>query len=164
MFKPGQKVWHVDGTRSGVVLDCEGGRVYIEQDNGAELDLPEADVTGKAPDPNSRANKPTDNRGMPKSANAFPPRPLLSSDITSEHIRVLHIIPVRTVQAIAALYDRATNGAKFNTLAHAAKLNVIAEFSAVPFRVMQEYRDRPGELGLLMGKGIADRRSNQLRS
>ena len=37
MFSVGQRVWHRDGKRSGKVLECEGGRVYIEQDNGAEL-------------------------------------------------------------------------------------------------------------------------------
>ena len=36
--------------------------------------------------------------------------------------------------------------------------DVIAEITAVPYRTMREYRDRPGELGLLMGKGLADSR------
>jgi hypothetical protein len=35
-------------------------------------------------------------------------------------------------------------------------LNVNAEITAVPYRMMREYSDRPGELGLLMGKGPAD--------
>jgi hypothetical protein len=38
----------------------------------------------------------------------------------------------------------------------AGKLNMIAEITAVPYRTMRVYRDRPGELGLLMGKGLAD--------
>ena len=35
MFSAGQRVWHRDGRRSGIVLECDGDRVYIEQDNGA---------------------------------------------------------------------------------------------------------------------------------
>jgi hypothetical protein len=38
----------------------------------------------------------------------------------------------------------------------AEKLNVIADITAVPYRTM--YSDRPGELGLLMGKGLVDSR------
>ncbi|MFL5284831.1 MAG: hypothetical protein ACJ8AW_28620 [Rhodopila sp.] len=45
---------------------------------------------------------------------------------------------------------------KFSALGVAEKLNVIAKVTAVPYRTMQEYSDRPGELLLLMGKGLAD--------
>ena len=38
----------------------------------------------------------------------------------------------------------------------AKKLNFIAEVTAVPYRTMQEFGDRPGELRLMMGKGLAD--------
>ena len=39
MFSVGQRIWHRDGKRSGVVLECDGGRVFIEQDNGAKRDV-----------------------------------------------------------------------------------------------------------------------------
>jgi hypothetical protein len=32
------------------------------------------------------------------------------------------------------------------------------DITAVPYRTMREYIGRPGELGLLMGKGLADSR------
>jgi len=155
MFATGQRVWHIDGTRSGTVLECVGGRVYIEQDNGAELDFPARDLSATAPA--AHAAKSTDSRGMPASGQALPPRALTPRDITPEHLRVLSVIPVRTLQAIAALFERAPGAGKFSALDHAAKLNAVAGITAVPYRVMQQYSDRPGELGLLMGKGIADR-------
>jgi hypothetical protein len=37
MFSMGQRVWHRDGKHSCKVLKCDGGQVYIEQDNGVEL-------------------------------------------------------------------------------------------------------------------------------
>ena len=49
MFSVGQKVWQRDGTRSGKVLKIEGDRVYIEQDNGAELDFRASDLTATQP-------------------------------------------------------------------------------------------------------------------
>ena len=71
---------------------------------------------------------------------------------------MLNIVPVRTLQAVAALFERKPRAGKFSALDVAEKLNVIAEITAVPYRTMREYSDRPGELGLLMGKGIADSR------
>ena len=50
MFSVGQRVWHRDGKRSGKVLECDGGRVYLEQDNGAELEFPETELTAAPPD------------------------------------------------------------------------------------------------------------------
>jgi hypothetical protein len=73
-------------------------------------------------------------------------------------VRVLGIVPERTLQAVAALFERRPNAGKFSALDAAKKLNVIAEITAVPYRTMREYSDRPGELGLLMGKGLADSR------
>jgi hypothetical protein len=67
-------------------------------------------------------------------------------------------VPVRTLQAVAALFERRPGAGKFSALNVAEKLNVIAEITAVPYRTMREYSDRPGELGLLMGKGLADSR------
>ena len=57
-----------------------------------------------------------------------------------------------------ALFERKPRAGKFSALDIAEKLNVIAEITAVPYRTMREYSDRPGELGLLMGKGLADSR------
>lgn len=49
MFSAGQRVWHRDGQRSGTVLECDGDRVYIAQDNGAELDFRASDLTATPP-------------------------------------------------------------------------------------------------------------------
>ena len=86
----------------------------------------------------------------------MPNRNLVAADITPEHNRVLGIIPTRTVQAVAAVFERRSGTGKFSALTVAEKLNVISEITAVPYRTMREYRDRPGELGLLMGKGLTD--------
>ncbi len=158
MFSMGQRVWHRDGKRSGKVLECEGGRVYIEQDNGAELDFPESEMTATPPTAGQDSHtRPMEGRLAPKQAGyVMPNRNLVAADITPEHTRVLGMVPTRTVQAIAALYEQGSGARKFSALDVAGKLNVIAEVTAVPYRTMREYRDRPGELGLLMGKGLAD--------
>lgn len=158
MFSVGQRVWHRDGQRSGAVLDCDGDRVFIAQDNGAELDFRASDLTATPPSSaKAPGAKPRDSRGATRSvAYVMPSRTLTSGDITQEHVRVLGIVPVRTLQAVAALFERRPRGGKFSALDVAAKLNVIAEITAVPYRTMREYSDRPGELGLLMGKGRAD--------
>ena len=49
MFSVGQRVWHRDGQRSGVVLECDGDQVFIAQDNGAELDFRASDLTATPP-------------------------------------------------------------------------------------------------------------------
>lgn len=158
MFSEGQRVWHRDGKRSGTVLECDRGRVYIEQDNGAELDFPESEVTATPPAAGQDSHtRPMEGRLASKQAGyAMPKRNLVAADITPEHTWVLGIVPTRTVQAVAALYERRAGARKFSALDVAGKLNVIAEVTAVPYRTMREYRDRPGELGLLMGKGLAD--------
>ena len=149
MFSVGQRVWHRDGQRSGTVLECDGDQVFIVQDNGAELDFRASDLT-VTPPPSSEAAR--------SAASVVPNRSLTSGDITPEHVRVLNIVPVRTLQAVAALFERKPRAGKFSALGVAEKLNVIAEITAVPYRTMREYSDRPGELGLLMGKGLADSR------
>jgi len=158
MFSVGQRVWHRDGRRSGKVLECEGDRVFIEQDNGAELDFRAADLTATPPAGTAAAGAArTDAR--PASARdtyVMPHRTLTAADITPEHVQVLGLIPVRTVQAVAALYERRPKAGRFSALDVAGKLNLIAQVTAVPYRTMREYRDRPGELGMLMGKGLAD--------
>ena len=49
MFSVGQRVWHRDGKRSGKVLECDGDRVFIEQDNGAELDFRASELSATPP-------------------------------------------------------------------------------------------------------------------
>jgi len=166
MFSVGQRVWHRDGKRSGKVLECDGGRVFIEQDNGAELDFPESEVTAAPPTAGQISHtRSKDGSSVPKHAMyVMPNRQLVAADITPEHTRALRIVPSRTVQAVAALYERRSGARKFTALDVAGKLNIIAEITAVPYRTMWEYRDRPGELGLLMGKGLADSQKGILRS
>lgn len=149
MFSVGQRVYHRDGRRSGKVLECDGDRVFIEQDNGAELDFKASDLTATPPEGGAMAP------GSQK-AYAMAERVLTTADITPEHVRVLGIIPVRTVQAVAALFERRPTAGKFSALSTAQKLNLIAEITAVPYRTMREFSDRAGELGLMMGKGLAD--------
>ncbi|HEX3350738.1 MAG TPA: hypothetical protein VHS58_21825 [Acetobacteraceae bacterium] len=156
----GQRVWHRDGHRSGTVVECDGDRVFIAQDNGAELDFRASDLTATPP-PGAKASgaKLSESREAASSTGyAAPSRTLTPGDMTPEHVRVLGIVPVRTLQAVAALFERRPRAGKFSALDVAAKLNVITEITAVPYRTMREYSDRPGELGLLMGKGLADSR------
>lgn len=158
MFSVGQTVWHRDGKRSGRVLECDGGRVFIEQDNGAELDFPESELT-VTPPAGGQSSHTRSKDGCSATQQAryvMPNRNLVAADITPEHTRVLGVVPTRTVQAVAALYERKSGARKFSALDVAGKLNVISEITAVPYRTMRECRDRPGELGLLMGKGLAD--------
>jgi hypothetical protein len=160
MFSVGQKVWHRDGQRSGTVLECDGDRVFIAQDNGAELDFWASDLTATPPPgaKTSGAKLKDDREATRSAAYVMPSRTLTSGDITPEHVRVLGIVPVRTLQAVAAVFERRPRAGKFSALEVAEKLNVIAEITAVPYRTMREHSDRPGELGLLMGKGLADSR------
>jgi hypothetical protein len=158
MFSVGQRVWHRSGQRSGKVLECEGDRIFIEQDNGAELEFPASELTAIPPAnaklPSAGAKERSPAGGKP--GYFVPSRTLTAADITPEHVRVLGIVPVRTLQAVAALHERRPGAGKFSALDVAGKLNFIAEITAVPYRTMREYSDRPGELGLLMGKGLAD--------
>ncbi len=188
MFSVGQRVWHRDGQRSGTVLETAGDRIYIEQDNGAEADFRASDLTATPPEsarvPPARttvvrtavarplagrtaaagtaAARMTDARDMREPARlasqVIPNRTLTAGDITPEHVRVLSTVPVRTLQAIAAVYERRPNAGKFSALDVAGKLNAIADITAIPYRVMRQYTGSPGELGLMMGKGLADSR------
>jgi hypothetical protein len=144
MFPKGTLVYHRDSGRSGRVLECDGGTVYILQDNGAELDLPGAELTTRRPD------------GVAPASAADTPRMLTRADIAPEHEQVFASIPPLTLQAVAALHDRSARGGRFGTLDLAAKLNVVAAITAVPYRIMRQHRGNPGELKLLMGKGLAD--------
>ena len=129
-------------------------RVFIEQDNGVESDFRAGDLTATPPTgptafgAQAKDAKPT--------AYTMPNRALTTAEVTPEHARVLGIIPPRTIQAVAVLFERRLGAGKFSALGIAEKLNVIAEITAVPYRTMRQYSDRPGELSLLMGKGLAD--------
>jgi len=155
MLSEGQRVWHRDGKHSGTVLECDGDRVFIAQANGVELDFRASDLTATPPSGVTTGRVATGPAGY-----VAPSRTVSSGDITPEHIRVLGIVPVRTLHAVAALYERRPGAGKFSALDVAGKLNVIAEITAVPYRMMREYSDRPGELGLLMGKGLAESRNS----
>jgi hypothetical protein len=161
MFLVGQIVWHRDGQRSGTVLECDRDRVFIVQENGAEVDFPASDLTATPPSgaKASGVRLDTGRDAARSAANAIPSRRLKSGDLTPEHVRVLKIVPARTLQEVAALFERRPGAGKFSTLDVAEKLNVIADITAVPYRTMREYSDRPGELGLLMGKGLAASRN-----
>jgi len=151
MFAPGQKVWHRRNQRSGTVQECDGSRVYIVQENGVELDFDASDLTATPSRPIERGQI------APSSGQDVPVRKLTPRDITSEHERVLASVPVRTLQAIATLFDRQSKGAKFSALDLAGKLNAITDITALPYRTMRQHVGSPGEMGMLMGKGIADR-------
>ncbi len=150
MFSVGQKVWHRRGQPSGTVLECDGDRVYLQQDNGAEVDFPAADLRASPPE------EAVPRIAHSKEGHVVPNRVITPRDITPEHQRVLDTIPARTMQAIAAVFERRPKAGKFSAQDAAAKLNVITEITEVPYRTMRTYIGRPGELGLLMGKGIAD--------
>jgi hypothetical protein len=156
MFSVGQRVWHRDGKRSGKVLEVEGDLVFIEQDNGAELDFRARDLTATPP-ANTKPPTMAQATGAPQGGGFLQShRRLGAADITPEHGRVLGLVPPRTVQAVAALYEKRNPGGRFSALDVAGKLNAIAEITTVPYRTMRDYADRPGEMGLLMGKGLAD--------
>ena len=162
MFSVGQRVWHRDGQRSGTVLECDQDRVFIAQDNGVEVDFRASDLTASPPPGAKGAGaKPNTRRELTRSASyVVPSRRLKPEDITPEHARVLAKVPLRTLQAVAVVFERRPGAGKFGALDVAGKLNAIADITAVPYRTMKEYSDRPGELGLLMGKGLADSRAS----
>ncbi len=157
MFSVGQKVWHRNGQRNGTVLECDGDRVFIAQENGAELEFAASELTTTPPVETASAARLRQTReARGSSAAATPNRTLTAADITPEHVRVLGVVPIRTLRAVAALFESKPRAGRFSALSVAEKLNVITEITAVPYRTMREYSDRPGELGLLMGKGLAD--------
>ena len=162
MFSVGQRVWHRDGKRSGRVLECDGDRVYIAQDNGAELDFAAGELSASPPGPArsvaAKAVEMAADMSALSRTGVAPNRALTARDITPAHEKVLRAVPVRTLQAVAALFEKRPGAGRFSALDTAGKLNVISEITAVPYRTMREYSDRPGELGLLMGKGLADSR------
>ena len=138
-------VYHKTGKHSGKVLECDGHTVYFVQANGVEMDFRSSELTATPP----QEKHPV----IAEAANLS--RILTMADITPEHQRVLTIIPQRTMQAVAALYERRPKSGRFSALDVAQKLNYIADVTAVPYRIMREFSDRPGELGLMMGRGLS---------
>jgi hypothetical protein len=145
MFSVGQTVYHRTGKHTGTVLECDGDTVYLVQPNGVEIDFPTRDLT---------ATPPAGKTG-PAPASAVPSRVLTINDVTPEHRKVLAVIPPRTLQSVASLYERRPKAGRFSALDVAQKLNYIAEVTAVPYRTMKEFSDRPGDLGLMMARGLA---------
>jgi hypothetical protein len=145
MFSVGQTVFHRTGKHSGKVLECDGDRVYFLQANGAEMDFRTDELTATPPPEKSRTAATPDNLS----------RTLTMNDITPEHQRVLAIIPQRTMQSVASLFERNPKAGRFSALNVAQKINFIAEVTAVPYRTMKEFSDSPGTLGLMMGRGLS---------
>jgi hypothetical protein len=118
-------------------------------DNGVEVDFRSTELTASPPEGDRSA-------GAAAGADKLS-RILTMADITEAHQRVLGIIPQRTMQSVAALFERRPKAGRFSALNVAEKLNYIAEVTAVPFRTMKAYSDRPGELSLMMGRGLSVR-------
>jgi hypothetical protein len=152
MFSIGQMVYQKNGKHSGTVLECVGDTVYLAQANGVELDFPVGDLTATPPNQKTQAAA-TEERLS---------RTLTMQDITPEHHKVLAIIPQRTIQAVAQVFEKVPKAGRFSALDVAGKLNVIATITAVPYRTMKAFSDRPGELGLMMARGLAISRGSPL--
>ena len=150
MFVAGQVVYHKTRKHSGKVLECDGDTVYFVQTNGVEMDFPSAELTAEPPPEKTQAAVAADRLS----------RSLTMDDITPEHRKVLSIIPQRTLQTVASLYERKPASGRFSALDVAQRLNFIAEVTEVPYRTMREFSDRPGELGLMMGRGLSMRRES----
>jgi hypothetical protein len=145
MFTVGQVVYHRTGKHGGKVLECDGDTVYLLQANGVEIEFRFDELTATPPQERKPAAIVT----------AVPSRVLTINDITPEHQRVLAVIPQRTIQAVVALFERQPGSGRFSALDVAQKLNFIADVTAVPYRTMKEFSDRPGILGLMMGRGLS---------
>ncbi|MDB5402259.1 MAG: hypothetical protein JWQ55_4277 [Rhodopila sp.] len=147
MFSVGQTVYHKTRKHSGKVLECDGDTVYFVQANGVELDFQASELTATPPQARNLAEAPPDNLS----------RVLTIGDITPEHHRVLAVIPQRTMQSVVSLFERQPNAGRFSALDVARKINFIAEVTAVPYRAMKEFSDRPGTLGLMMARELSVR-------
>lgn len=145
MFSVGQTVYHKSGKHQGTVIECDGDTVYLTASNGVEMDFRQHELT--ATPPAGKAPAPT--------AGPVPSRTLTAADITPDHLKVLAIIPQRTLQSVVSLYERQPKAGRFSALDPAGKINFIASVTGVPYRTMREFSDRPGELGLMMGRGLS---------
>jgi hypothetical protein len=147
MFRPGQTVYQKTGKLSGKVLEVDGDTVYLLQPNGVEIELRLAELTTTPP--------PTKTPEAETAARLT--RVLTDADIAPEHKKVLETVPKRTLQTVAAMYEKRPGAGRFSALSVARKINYITEVTGVPYRTMKEYSDRPGEMGLLMGRGLSVR-------
>jgi hypothetical protein len=145
MFSIGQTVYHRTRKHSGKVLECDGDTVYFVQPNGVEMDFQSGELTATPP----KGTTPAAAIATKQS------RVLTIADIAPEHHKVLSIIPQRTLQAVAALWERNPAAGRFSALNVAQKLNYIAEVTAIPYRTMKEFSDSPGTLALMMGRGLS---------
>ena len=145
MFSVGQTVYHRTGKHSGTVLECDGDTIYLVQPNGVEIEFRTSELTAT----------PLLGKSAPAAAAANLSRVLTMNDITPEHRRVLAVIPQRTLQSVASLFERRPKAGRFSALDEAQKINFIAEVTAVPYRTMKAFSDRPGELGLMMARGLS---------
>ncbi len=146
MFSVGQMVYHKTSKHSGKILECDGDTVYLVQANGVEIEYPSGELTAMPP--------PQEKSPVEVVATRLS-RVLTAADITPAHLKVLAIIPQRTMQSVASLFERRPNFGRFSALDAAQKINFIAEMTGVPYRTMKEFSDRPGILGLMMGRGIS---------
>ena len=103
MFSAGQMVYHKTSKHSGKVLECDGDTVYLVQANGVEMEFRSNELTATPP------------QGKSAIAPAIPAlsRVLTINDITPEHDKVLAIIPQRTLQSVAALFERRPKSGRF---------------------------------------------------
>ena len=147
MFSVGQVVYHKTGKHSGTVLECDGDIVYLVQANGVEMEFKTGELTAT----------PRQEKTVAEAVAFSMSRILTMNDITPEHQKVLAVIPQRTMQTVASLFERRPKAGRFSALDVAQKLNFIAEVTAVPYRTMKEFSDRPGELGLMMGRALSVR-------
>jgi hypothetical protein len=131
VFSIGQTVYHRTGRHSGKVLECDGGTVYLVRANGVEIEFPGSELTAApSPEKNPAAT----------GATALS-RALTVGEITPEHRRVLAIVPQRTIQSVAALFERRPKSGRFSALDVANKLNLQRTAGRV--------------LGLMMGRGLS---------
>ena len=158
MFPVGQRVFHKTGKHSGTVTEQDGETVYLMQENGVEIEFPASELTATPPS-GAALGRPAGG-AMAGAAPTNLSRVLTMKDIADEHRTVLAIIPPRTIQAVAALYERRPGAGRFSALDVAQKINFIADVTEVPYRTMKEFSDRPGTLSLMMGRGLAARRGS----
>jgi hypothetical protein len=144
-FSVGQTVYHRSGKHSGKVVATEGDTVYFALPNGVEMDFRAGDLTAAPPS----------GKAAPVAEGTAPARLLTEADIAPEHRRVLAVIPIRTLQTIAGLYERQPKAGRFSAMGVAQKLNYIAAVTAIPYRTMKQFSDSPGELGLMMARGLS---------
>ena len=115
----------------------------ISHDNGVEMDFQQTN----SPRPTAGQNPAPPPAGS--LTNAHPGRHHPRTPQGPGHL------PQRTLQSVASLYERQPKAGRFSALDPARKINFIASVTGVPYRTIKEFSDRPGELGLVMGRGLS---------